>query len=586
MLEQIFDLIIVGAGPAGCVLANRLSEVPGRTVLLIEAGPDATVPGAEHADLLDPFCMTASSNAMFHWPGLTAEVLAGQANGANATLPYLQGYGVGGASNINGMGVDRGHPDDYDEWNRSGASGWGWHNVLPYFRKLEHDLDFATPTLNPMHGDTGLMPVRRLTRARWAPFTRAVAQAIEKRGYPFIDDYNADWRDGFSSVPTNCLPQRRVSASMAYLSADVRSRPNLTILPQALVDKLIVRHNRVEGVLVRGGGALSLLTARQVILACGAIQSPTLLMRSGIGPGAHLQSRGIEVVHELPGVGANLQNHPQVTLATYLAKDAAQSADNPYFLQNWLRFSSGHAGCAANDMHLMPFNKCGWHELGARVGAVVITVLKSYSKGRIELSSADPATQPRVAFNSLSDPRDFDRLVNGLRFALELLSDAAVQRVRRQLFIPDARLVASFFRRTRWNAVKARVAANILDRSLPRRLLLKRLQIDPQRWLNDRQALSDYVRAYAQPQYHVCGTCRMGQSGDRDAVVDSAGRVHGMEALRVVDASIFPTIPRGYTHFIVLMAAEKLADAVKAAWQLERTANSSTGARHVINASS
>lgn len=243
------------------------------------------MPGAEHADLLDPFCMTASSNPTFHWPGLTAEVLAEQANGTSSlTMPYLQGYGVGGASNINGMGADRGHPDDYDEWSKLGAPGWVWQDVLPYFRKLEHDLDFAATTRHEMHGDAGLMPVRRLERTRWAPFARAVAQAIERRGYPFIDDYNADWRDGFSSVPTNCLSDRRVSASMAYLSYSVRRRANLTILSQARADALNLRHKRATGVSVLVDGVQLSLRSHQVIVACGAVQSPTLLMRSGIGP--------------------------------------------------------------------------------------------------------------------------------------------------------------------------------------------------------------------------------------------------------------------------------------------------------------
>jgi 5-(hydroxymethyl)furfural/furfural oxidase len=572
--EDVFDVIIAGAGPAGCVLASRLAEEPDKRVLLIEAGPDV----GEHPDVLDPFCVTASSNVAFHWPGLLAEFGAkGNGEPARAATPYVQGYGVGGASNINGMGTDRGQPSDYDEWHTRGATGWRWSDVLPYFNKLERDLDFSTSGIHPMHGTSGPIPVQRIPRPRWAPFTTALADALQRRGFPYIEDYNADFRDGFSPVPMNCAHNQRVSAATGYLTREVRRRPNLEILANTNVDRIEIEGGRASGVVVRANGEQSLLRAREVIVACGAIQSPALLMRSGIGPQEQLRRNGIEVIRDLPGVGANLLNHPHVTLTFYLPKAAAQARDNPFFLQNWLRFSSKHPDCPSGDMHLMAFNKCAWHRLGGRVGAAVLSVLKSYSRGRIELSSKDPAISPRVHFNALADRRDHARLVSGLRFVLELLTDHRVAAMRRQIFMPNARLVASMRARTPWNAFKAAAITSVLDRAPLRRLLLKSSSIDPAKLLADDRVLDEFVQRQTQVQYHVCGTCRMGRDSDRDAVVDAAGRVHGIASLRVVDASIFPTIPRGYTHFIVLMAAEKLADAVRADWRLDARGIGSAG---------
>jgi 5-(hydroxymethyl)furfural/furfural oxidase len=564
-LQQTFDAVIVGAGPAGCVLANRLSEESDKRVLLVEAGPDVAAPGTEHADVLDPFCLTASANSAFHWPDLRAETHTGDAT--RAPRPFIQGYGVGGASNINGMGVDRGLPGDYEGWRALGATDWGWEQVLPYFKKLERDLDF--PTASQMHGDSGPMPVRRMPRSRWAPFAAAVGKALQRRGFPFLEDYTADFRDGFSTAPTSCLPDRRMSASMAYLTRDVRRRPNLTILAHAEAVRVMTEGQRAVGALLRRGGETVRVSGREVILACGAILSPTLLMRSGIGPLAVLSKHGVPVVRDLPGVGANLQNHPSIALTTYLAPSALQPPDNRSFLQNWLRFSSNRTGCHPSDMHLMVFNKSAWHALGERVGAVVVSVLKPYSTGRVELASADPARPPTVRFDLRADPRDFERLAGGLRFALELLCDPLVMDTRREIFVPNDRLVAGLRRRSSWNRFRARAMTKLLDRDALRALLLARARMEPAALLADDAVLRKLLEQRAGVQYHVCGTCRMGRAGDASAVVDSAGRVQGIAGLRVADASIFPTIPRGYTHFIVLMAAEKMADAVKADWRAE-----------------
>jgi 5-(hydroxymethyl)furfural/furfural oxidase len=309
------------------------------------------------------------------------------------------------------------------------------------------------------------------------------------------------------------------------------------------------------------------LHGRQIVLSSGAIQTPALLMRSGIGPADSLKKHSIPIVQELPGVGRNLQNHPYVGLTTYLTADAAQPPSNPTFLQNWLRFSSHYPGCTENDMHLMPFNRCAWHAIGRRVGALAVSVLKAYSKGEVTLEGADPTTAPQVRFNLLSDARDEERLVRGTRFAFELLADPAVQKLHHEIFLPSGQLVARLSRRTLANRIRASAVASILNRARLRQALLRRARVNPDSFQAESSTLREFVRTHAQPQYHPCGTCRMGRRNEPQAVVDSAGSVFGVQALRIADASIFPTIPRGYTHFIVLMAAEKLADAIKEDWR-------------------
>lgn len=555
-----FDTIIIGAGSAGCVLANRLSAQSARSVLLIEAGAD-TPPGHEPADVLDTYT-SSYYNSAYKWPGLKAHW---RTRDTSPEVTFDQGHVMGGGSTVMGMIALRGTPDDYDSWERLGASGWAWKDVLPYFRKLENDQDFQ----DQLHGDSGPIPIRRTPPAQWPPLSRAVEQFARERQIPNIADMNGDFRDGHGSLPMSSTPTRRASTAMSYLDASVRARKNLTILTGASVTKLMFEGRKVVGVTAKIGGVEKEFRANEVILSSGAIASPALLLRHGIGPADELRALGIDIVADLSGVGRNLQNHPLLFLAAHLRRGARQPASLRPHPMTCLRYSSGMPGSVANDMYIAAHSKSSWSAIGAQLANFNATIFKPVSRGRVTLFSA-AAARPRIEFNFVSEELDLLRLMDGFRRIVDLAFSKPVQALCTTVFpVRFTDRIRQLNALTPANAFKARLIAGTLDAApflvdtVFSRLTGQR--VDLAALAHDDAALADYVRANVAGTFHVSGTCRMGRADDTAAVVDTEGRVHGIGGLRVVDASIMPAVPRGNTNIPTIMLAEKISASICAA---------------------
>ncbi|HWU03737.1 MAG TPA: GMC family oxidoreductase N-terminal domain-containing protein [Novosphingobium sp.] len=531
-MMDTFDYVVVGAGSAGCVMAARLSEDPAHRVLLIEAG------GSDRRwDVKVPLAVSRLwPNPDLTW-GFLSEPEA-QLDGRR--LPVARGRMLGGTSSLNGMMAIRGHAADYDGWRDGGLPGWGWQDVLPWFRRMEQHWRGA----GPLHGGDG--PLHVEPHPAPGPLRARAEAAARAMGYPITEDFNGERTDGFGMPDFTIHNGRRWSAADAYLRP-VMGRPNLKVVTGALVMRVLMAEGRATGVTYRLGDQTRQALARtEVVLCGGAINSPQLLMLSGIGPGAALAEAGIETLVHSPQVGANLQDHPGAGLEFELRPDLA--FDGRLRLDRmvgaglrWLARGKSVWGApplaiSANiasrpgdsqvDLHflLVPLAMEArlWFPGVARPFGPRLSAMWSLnypkSRGRLTLTSADPAAHPRIAFNLLDHPDDRTAMIHGYRELRRLLAQAPLAEVvgpqRRGVPAPE-----------------------------------------------DDDAVLAYIRAGAATAYHPAGTCRMG--GDEDAVVDGELRLRGLRGLRVVDASVFPRLPGGNTNLPVIMVAERAADFIR-----------------------
>lgn len=566
---MIYDYIIVGGGSAGSVLANRLSARSVNKVLVCEAGQD-TPPGNEPPEIRDSYSGTAYFDPRFHWTELKVHTQVVSHNNPEENRPPLRKYEqarvLGGGSSINGQMANRGAPTDYAEWVNRGAEGWGWDDVLPYFKKVERDLDFD----GPYHGKDGRIPVRRIPVEHWTKHAKAVGEACKLAGMNFLPDQNGEFVDGYFPVTHSNAAEQRVSAAMGYLDETTRKRPNLTISTNTQVKSLIFDGTRCVGVTASVDGSDTEFRAREVILSSGAIHSPAHLLRAGIGPVGHLNDMGIPVISALPGVGQRLMDHPSISLSSYIRRGARMNEHTRRHIQVGIRYSSDMPGIPKGDMFVAVVSKSAWHAVGEQIASMLTFINRTYSEtGQVKLASRDWRREPVVEFNLLSDTRDLDRLKNGFR------KMAALQMMAPLKAVTDNPFPASYSDRVRKIGVvnaKNKFLTSVIARFLDGPASLRKYMIEKfvvegftfDQVMRDDDALEAFVRQAAIGVWHASCTCRMGRNDDPMAVTDISGRVRGVQGLRVVDASVFPIVPCANTNFPTLMTAEKISDAILA----------------------
>ena len=533
-----FDYIIIGAGSAGCVLANRLSSDSGYTVLLLEAGPED---GA--LSLKMPAAVLSNLNSTKHnwaFQGQPEPGLDGR------QIKHDRGKTLGGSSSINGMVFIRGHALDFEGWQQSGCAGWGYADVLPYFKRMESYGGGG----DAYRGGDGPLRVHRPTLEN--PLASVFVKAGQEAGYPVTDDINGFCQEGFGVFDKTVFKGERWSTARGYLDP-VRDRPNLTVKTQAHVQNLVLDGHQVTGVEFknRNDKILKANARREVILCGGAVGTPHILMLSGIGPADHLRAHGIEVVKDLPGVGQNLNDHPDFVLKFRCKQPvslwpktrplARVGAGVQWLLTRTGICGSNHfdaVGCIRSgkgveypDLQLtispIAVDDKTWKPIPEHAFQVHVGLMRAHSRGEIRLQSADPAAAPSILCNYLSDPRDRELLRTGIRVVRQLVAQPAFTEFTGTEIFPGA---------------------------------------DAQ----EDGDLDQLLNAHLASQWHLSGTARMGQATDKGAVVDPDGKVHGVHGLRVVDASIMPSVTNGNTNAPTIMIAEKLSDRILGTTPLPR----------------
>ncbi len=529
-----FDYIIVGAGSAGCVLANRLSTDNTKSVLLLEAGPENTA-----LSLKIPAAVLSNLNSTKHnwaYQGEPEPQLGAR------RLKHDRGKTLGGSSSINGMVFIRGHALDFEGWRQAGCDGWSYADVLPYFKRME---TYAGGEDDYRGGD-GPMRVHR--PAPEDPITLAFLAAGEQAGHPVTDDICGYQQEGFGLLDSSVHKGVRWSCATAYLDP-ARERSNLTIKTNTHVQQVVFAHGNATGVVyidengLRQNAEVDRNAGGEVILSAGAVASPQLLMLSGIGPAEHLREMNIEVIKDVPGVGQNLNDHPDFVLKFKCKEPVSIWPKTRLFARTlegirWLIKKDGV--CASNHFDTVACLRSGpefehpdiqltispvavddqtWQPLPMHAFQIHVGLMQAYSRGQITLRSNDPSEAPRILVNYLQDPRDLELLRRGVHIVRELVAQAAFADICGDEIYPGS----------------DKTSNEELDRCLVEKTC---------------------------SQWHLSGTARMGSATDKGAVVDPAGRVYGVNGLRVVDASIMPVVTNGNTNSPTIMIAEKLSDAI------------------------